>query len=115
MCAANGGLRFLLELAMLVSLAYWGWVEGDGILSWVLALAAPLSAAVLWGVLLAPRARRRLADPWRLVAEIAFFGSAALALWRSGSALLAVVFAALVGLHHVLTFVLDQLRPRTFA
>jgi Protein of unknown function (DUF2568) len=80
----------------------------------VLALAAPLSAAVLWGVLLAPRARRRLADPWRLVAEIAFFGSAALALGRSASALLAV-FAVLVGLHLVLTFVLDQRRPRTFA
>ena len=33
---ANDGLRFLLELGLLVAAAYWGWTEGHGWTSWLL-------------------------------------------------------------------------------
>ncbi|WP_376796469.1 DUF2568 domain-containing protein [Thermogemmatispora sp.] len=35
---------------------------------------------VLWGLLVAPKAPFRLADPWRLLLELILFGLAALAL-----------------------------------
>src|SRR5689334_23481657 len=57
--AANLGLRFLLELCMLAALGYWGFQAGDGpVLKIVLGLGAPLLAAVVWGLFIAPRAIR---------------------------------------------------------
>ena len=58
-------LRFACELAALGALAWWGRDEG-GI---VLAIALPLLAATLWGLAIAPRAKRRLRDPWRFATE----------------------------------------------
>jgi len=46
MSYANNGLRFLLELAVLAALAYWGFAEFDGVVQWVLGLGAPLVAGV---------------------------------------------------------------------
>jgi Protein of unknown function (DUF2568) len=36
----NDGLRFLLEIALLASLAYWGFSEQTGVVHWVLGLGA---------------------------------------------------------------------------
>jgi Protein of unknown function (DUF2568) len=53
---ANDGLRFALEIALLTSLAYWGFSEQTGALQWVLGLGAPLVVAVVWGRFIAPKA-----------------------------------------------------------
>jgi anti-sigma-K factor RskA len=108
MRAANDGLRFLLELSALAAVAYWGWSEHGGIWRWVLVVAAPLAVAALWGNTIAPKAKRRVGDPWRLVVELLVFGGAVAALLAAGQPTLAIVLGAAVLLHLALTFVLGQ-------
>lgn len=83
---ANLLLRFLLEIAMLVAFGVWGFATGDA--TWqklLLGIGAPAIALVAWGALVAPRARRRLRDPSRLVVEVILFGLAGAALWSAGA------------------------------
>ena len=54
--AVNDSVRFCLELAALAGLAVWGWKTGPDGVNVVLAIAAPLAAAVLWGAFVAPKA-----------------------------------------------------------
>jgi hypothetical protein len=110
---ANDGLRFLLELAALAALAYWGFAEFDGVAQWVLGLGAPLLAAGVWGTFVAPKASRPTVDPVRLLPEVAVFGSGVAALLAAGSTTLALVFAALALVHLGLTFALGQRPART--
>jgi len=53
--AAALAIRFGLELCALAALGWWGFSVGDGVVSYVLGLGAPVAAAVAWGIL----ARRR--------------------------------------------------------
>ena len=80
---AAGAVRFLAELASLAALVTWGVHGVGGALGWVLAIAAPLLFAAVWGAFLAPRAPRRLHDPARLAAEVVLFGVAAIALFAA--------------------------------
>ena len=105
---ANDGLRFVLELCALAAVAYWGWSEHGGIWRWLLVIAAPLAVAVLWGNTIAPKAKRRVDDPWRLAVELLVFGAATAALVAAGQPTLAIAFAGAVALHLLLTFALGQ-------
>jgi hypothetical protein len=82
--AANLTPRFLLELAALAALAYWGWS-----VTWVLALAAPAAWIVLWATFGPPKAKVTLSTLWRIVFEAIVFGAAADALWAAGQEVLA--------------------------
>jgi hypothetical protein len=90
--AANLALRFVCELTALIALAWWGFSLGSvgGVL---VGLAVAVAAAGLWGAFIAPRARRRLADPARFALELVVFGAATAALVAVDHAVLAVVFA----------------------
>jgi hypothetical protein len=97
--AVNLGVRFLLEIWMLLALAWAGIVAGWDTSWWAafaLALAFTMPAALAWGIWIAPKAPRRLADPARLLFELALFAAAAVALAYAGNLALAVVFAVLV-------------------
>jgi Protein of unknown function (DUF2568) len=61
----------------------------------VLAVAAPVLAMIIWGLWLAPRARRRLRDPLRLTVELVLFAVAAAALAVTGPVVAALVFAVI--------------------
>ena len=99
MKAANLALRFVLELAALAALAYWGW----GV-TWVLAIAAPAAWIALWATFGSPKARVTLPTPQRIVFEAVVFGVAAVALWAAGQEVWAVVlFAAWAANKAVLT------------
>ncbi len=92
---ANLGLSFLLELCALAAFAYWAY-EAGGLIEAkiVMAVAAVLLSAAVWGLLAAPRARRRLAG-WQLPAfKLLFFGLAAAGLAVRHQVALAVVLAA---------------------
>lgn len=97
------GARLLLEVLLLVVLGWWGWRVGSGVAGAALAVAVPLAAAVVWGLVVAPRARLVVPSWVRVVVEIGLFtaGAAALA-WlthpAAGAALLAadVVVIALL-------------------
>ncbi|HEX2375562.1 MAG TPA: YrdB family protein [Actinomycetota bacterium] len=84
-------VRFLCELAMLAALAYWGFTVGEGVGAWLLGLGAPLLAAVVWGAVVAPRARWPVPIPTRVVVELVLFGAAAGALAVAGQPLAAVI------------------------
>lgn len=94
---ANDVLAFVLELAALAALGVWGFtLEAPWPLRLVFGLGAPLLMIVAWGLLLAPRAARRLVMPWLLVAKLVVFGLATAALAAAGHASLAIVFGVLV-------------------
>jgi hypothetical protein len=84
--ALNLGLRFCIELAALAALGWWGSQAGSSAaLHVVLAIAAPLAAAVVWGLFVAPKARVRVSEAARLAIELAVFFAATAALataWR---------------------------------
>jgi hypothetical protein len=87
-------IRFLTELALLAGLAAAGARLGDGLLfSIVNAILLPLVAAVVWGVFIAPRAPRRLAEPARLIVELVLFAAAGVALALSGWLAAGIVLA----------------------
>ena len=109
MKSINLAVRFLLELAALVALGYWGFRTGQGaLMKIVLGLGAPLLVAVLWGAFVAPKAARRLADPARLALEVAIFAAATLALVAAGLTTLARVFAVVVVVNLSLMFAWGQ-------
>lgn len=94
---ANLALSFLLELAALVALGYWGFSTGNSLLMQLtLGLGAPILMMVVWGILLAPASQRRLPNPSRMVVELIIFGVAATGLADAGQLVLAVIFAVLV-------------------
>jgi hypothetical protein len=100
----NLGVRFLLELAALAALAYWGSQTGPLAVSIVLAIAAPLAGAVLWGIFAAPKSRHRLRGARRLIVEIPFFGAAVAGLAATGQWVLAAIFAVVVVLSELVTY-----------
>lgn len=105
--SVNLGVRLLCELALLVALAVWGVHAGSGLASdLVLGLGAPLLAAVIWGLWVAPASRRRLADPARLLVEALLFAAGVVALAVAGFLLVAVGFAAVVAVNIILDRVL---------
>jgi hypothetical protein len=107
--AVSAGLRFLLELAGLAAVAYWGVTVGDGLLQQVsLAVGAVVLLAGVWGLFVAPKAGRRLGDPLRLVVELVVFGVAVGALVSVGQVLVGLGFGLLVVVSEVLVVVLGQ-------
>jgi hypothetical protein len=90
----NLALAFLLELAVLVALGYWGFSSGEGMPARIgLGVGAPLVAVIVWALFGAPRSTRRLQGFWLLILRVAFFGSAVLALVAAAQPLLGIVFA----------------------
>jgi hypothetical protein len=94
--AVNLALRFCLELAALAGLAWWGAQAGSSTaLHVVLAIVAPLAAAVAWGLFVAPKARVRVNDEARLLIELAVFAAAAVAFAASGHTWPAIAVAGI--------------------
>ena len=94
MRAGNLALRFLLELAALVTLGYWGATATDGTAARVLlGVGLPLAAAVFWGAFVAPRARVVLPTAVRMALGLAVFACAAAALVDRGQVGLGISFA----------------------
>jgi hypothetical protein len=98
--AANPGLRFVLELALLVGVGWWG----GHVVGWWAAVLVPLAAAVIWGSLLSPKARWTIPPAARLVLELALFGLAAAGYDGAGHPWIAVGFAAAVAVSEILTW-----------
>jgi hypothetical protein len=101
----NLALAFLLELCMLAALGYWGFTLDQGLVVRVGAgLGLPLLAAVVWGVLLAPRAANGLKEPLHLILELIIFGLAIVALYAAGRPRLALAFGVIYVINVVLRY-----------
>jgi hypothetical protein len=89
----NEGIAFLLELAALACLAWWGWRSAENnALRLVLAIAAPVAAAVVWGVFASPKATFTLPLAGVLAVKALVFGAAVAALWAVERPTWALVF-----------------------
>jgi Protein of unknown function (DUF2568) len=89
-------VAFLLELAGLASLAYWGAETGSGGWAVALAIVAPAAMAVVWGLVASPRARVQLAAAPKVAVRLVVLLGCALALGVAGQALLALVLALVI-------------------
>ena len=104
----NLTVRFLLELLMLVILGCEGWHLGEGWLSYVLAAAFPLIAAVLWGVFRIPNdpkpAPVAIPGVARLLLEFFLFGAAVWSLLSLGHLRASIVLAIVVVIHYAVSW-----------
>jgi hypothetical protein len=100
---SNLALAFLLELCLLAALAFWGFRAGNGPLARAgLGIGAPLLMAVLWGILMAPRAPVQLPGALHLALALVLFGLGVAALFAAGQLRLAVIFAVAIVLNQLL-------------
>ena len=104
-------LRFLLEIAALVAIGYWGFSQHAGIWRFVIGLGGPLIAAVLWGTFAVPddpsrsgRAPVPVPGVVRLAFELAVFAFAAWALYDVGRPVLGLILAVVVIVHYLLSY-----------
>jgi len=97
--AANLVIRFLLELCLFAALAYWGTQTGDGVVSVLLSIGAPVLAAVVWGSFVSVKAPMRLKGFWWFAIQALLFGAAVAALASLGHPVLAALFALAVGVN----------------
>jgi Na+/melibiose symporter-like transporter len=102
-------LRFLLELAGVAALAWWGIQTGtDDVGRAVLAIGAAGSLVVIWGLVVAPKARNRLAPRVRWLIGSGLLLVAAGALWAVGSTVAAALFAVLIVVDTLILLALDR-------
>ena len=107
-------LRFLLELAALVSLGIWGWQQGkEGAVwfSYALAVGLPIIAAVVWGIFNVPDDPSRSGKSpvvvpgiIRLTIELIFFALATWALYDLGLTRLSGIFGVVVFIHYIVSY-----------
>jgi hypothetical protein len=107
----NLAVRFILEIAALVAIGYWGWTQHDGFVRYLLAVGGPVLAAVLWGTFAVPddpsrsgKAPVPVPGIIRLALELAIFAFAAWALYDAGHGLLALILAIAVVVHYALSY-----------
>ena len=107
--SVNAAIRFMLEISALIALGYWGSQLGDSTTTRAaMAILAPLVAAVAWGLWVAPKAGHRVADPARVVIEVAVFGGAAIGLALAGRRNLGLILAAVALANIAFMFLFDQ-------
>lgn len=110
----NLTLRFLLELAALLGLGIAGWSLSGGWWRWLLALALPFIAAVLWGTFAvrddpsrSGRAPVPVPGAMRLVLELVILFGGAAGFYAAGHTATGVVMTLLIAISYA--FSLDRL------
>ena len=109
MKAVNDGVRFVLELAALAAIAYWGWrTGGSTAMKLLLAVGSVVIVAVVWAVFRSESdAVVEVPTAVRIVIEVAVFAAATAALAAVGRTRLALGFAVVAAINEVLNYVLD--------
>ena len=107
----NLAVRFLLELASLSALGYWGWTEHEGVSRWALVILLPIAAAAVWSVFAVPDDPSRsgaapvpVPGAVRLLLELAIFATATVLLFRADRSTLGIMFAAIVVVHYAISY-----------
>ena len=104
-------LRFILELAALFALGYWGWTQHSGIWRFVWAIGLVGLAAIVWGTFAVPNDPSRsgkapvpVPGAVRLIIELAFFAAGVWAFFAAGQALLGLALGIFTLLHYALSY-----------
>ena len=104
-------LRFLLEVAGVAALVWWGIKVGTDDLSRAgLAIIAGGGLVVIWALVVAPKARNPLSPMTRWLIGTVLLMVAAVALWTVGLPELAVLFAVLVAIDTAILLWIDTHR-----
>lgn len=102
-------VSFLLEVALLIVAGYWGFQQGESVLmKYTLALAIPVVIAILWGIFAAPKSKKRLENPFRIVFKLTLFSLAVFFSYQMGLLLLAIIIAIITCINLVMAFVFLQ-------
>lgn len=108
-------LRFILEVAMIVIAAIWGWNNAEGLLKFILALGIPVLMATLWGVFGVrgdpSRSGKTIVQTpgvARLLLELIFFGLACWFFYDLGYHKLSLILVVLLAVHYIFSF--DRIR-----
>jgi hypothetical protein len=107
----NLALRFLLEIAALISLGYWGWSQHQGALRPILGIGLPVVAGAVWGIFRVPgdasasgEAPVPVRGPLRLLLELVLFALAVWALYASGKPGWGLGLAIATALHYLASY-----------
>ena len=107
----NLAIRFVLEVAAIISFAVWGLKLLDTWVSIVLAVVLPVVFAMLWGVFAVPNDPSRSGKtviptpgPVRLILELALFGAASWMLFDLAYLKAGGIFSALVLIHYASSY-----------
>ena len=105
----NIGLRFLLELCILVIFGYWGFKTDTGTITKILlGIGSPILFAMVWGTFLAPKSPMRLDEPWLLLLELIIFALTCWALYSIGNVNLTTIFGFVYILNKILMLIWRQ-------
>lgn len=105
----NLGIRFLLELCILIIFGYWGFKSGNStLMKFLLGIGSPILFAVVWGTFLAPKSSMRLGEPWLFLLEVVLFALAIWALYRTGKVNLTITFSVIYLLNKILMIIWRQ-------
>jgi hypothetical protein len=109
---ANLFVAFLLELAALYILGYWGFhLALPEAWQWGLGVGVPIVFLTAWGIWAAPKSKHRLKG-WKLwTYKVVAFGIAAWALWATGQTQGAMIFEVVVLVNLVLLWIWKRFEP----
>lgn len=104
-------VRFLLEVAALISLGIWAWNTFNNWQGWLMAIFLPFSMAIIWGVFAVPGDPSRSGSApvptqgiVRLAIELLFFGSMVGALYDLGWSTTALVLGLITLIHYLTSY-----------
>jgi hypothetical protein len=104
----NLSVRFLLEIAALISMGIWGWQNGEGIMRYVLAFGIPMIAAGIWGTFRVPNdpgsAPVAIPGILRLAYEFGFFGFAVWALIDVNYVKFGWALVIILAIHYIISY-----------
>jgi len=107
----NLAVRFLLELAALTAVGFWGWTQHAGFLRYLLVIGLPFFAATLWGTFRVPadasangKAPVPVAGWLRLLLEVVFFSFAAWCWFDAGAMSAGYIFSGIVLIHYLISY-----------
>ncbi len=105
----NLGIRFMLELCILIIFGYWGFKTGNNaLMKFLLGIGSSILFAVVWGTFLAPKSSMRLDEPWLFLLELVLFALAIWALYSSGKINLTTSFGVIYLLNKILMIIWRQ-------
>ena len=102
-------VSFLLEMAMLVALVYWGLRTGQGVwLKLLLGAGVPVAVIIVWGLFLAPKAANRAGSTFGVATTLILFYLAAAALLLAKQPVLAAVMMIVAAINRTLVVIWKQ-------
>ena len=107
--AINLGVRFLLEIIVLVTMGYWGFhVTQSAFVKILLGIGTPLLVAVIWGMFGAPKAPYTLTGFPFLLLDILIFGLPVVVLLYLEKQTMAWFYVGIAVINNILMKVLNQ-------